>query len=96
MLVFFTNKHLDNKQYNKSKNYLDLSLKDMYSREHAEFITVTCLEWKHLLKEERFKDIIIDSLSFLSKVLFTPCVFYLDHCVKCQPEIPRRQTKIIH
>ncbi len=39
----------------------------MYVKEHAEFITVTCLEWKHILKEERFKNIIITSLSFLSK-----------------------------
>ena len=39
----------------------------MYAKEHAEFITVTCLEWKHILKEERFKNIIITSLSFLSK-----------------------------
>ncbi len=38
----------------------------MYAKEHAEFITVTCLEWKHILKEDRFKDIITASLSFLS------------------------------
>jgi putative transposase len=31
-----------------------------------EFVTVTCLEWKRVLKEDRFKDIIISSLSFLS------------------------------
>ncbi len=39
----------------------------MYAKEHAEFITVTCLKWKQILKEDRFKDIIISSLSFLSK-----------------------------
>ena len=39
----------------------------MYAKKYAEFITVTCLKWKHILKEDRFKDIIIDSLSFLSK-----------------------------
>ena len=39
----------------------------MYAKEYAEFITVTCLKWKHVLKEDRFKDIIIDSLRFLSK-----------------------------
>ena len=49
----------------------------MHAKEHAEFTTVTCLEWKHILKEDRFKDIIIDSLSFLSKVPFTPYAFYL-------------------
>ncbi len=40
----------------------------MYSKQHPEFITVTCLEWKHVLKDDRFKDIVIDSLSFLTKV----------------------------
>ncbi len=39
----------------------------MYAKKHAEFITITCLEWKHILKEDRFKDIIIDSLSFLCR-----------------------------
>ena len=39
----------------------------MYAREHAEFITITCLKWNHILKDDRFKDIIIDSLSFLGK-----------------------------
>ena len=29
---------------------------------HAQFITATILEWKHLLKEDSFKDIIINSL----------------------------------
>ncbi len=39
----------------------------MIAKEHAEFITVTCLERVHILKEDRFKDIVIDSLRFLSK-----------------------------
>jgi len=38
-----------------------------YSKEYAEFITVTCLEWKPLLHNDRFKDIVTDSLSFLVK-----------------------------
>jgi len=59
--VFFTNKQLG-----LAKN-LGLSLKDMHIKEHAEFITVTCLERKHILNEDRFKDIIIDSLSFLGR-----------------------------
>ncbi len=37
------------------------------AKEHAEFLTITCLEWTHILKEDRFKDIVIDSLRFLSK-----------------------------
>lgn len=38
-----------------------------YSKQPAEFLTVTCLEWKHILKEDRFKDIIIESLTFLTE-----------------------------
>ena len=34
---------------------------------HPQFFTATILEWKHLLKEDDFKDIIIDSLQFLKK-----------------------------
>lgn len=37
------------------------------AKQYADFITVTCLEWKHVLQEDRFKDIIIDSLHFLSR-----------------------------
>jgi len=39
----------------------------MIGKEHSEFLTVTCLEWKHLLHQYRFKDIIIESLRYLSK-----------------------------
>ena len=34
---------------------------------HAHFFTATILEWKHLLKEDEFKDIIINSLLFLKE-----------------------------
>jgi len=37
------------------------------SKQYADFITVTCLEWIPLLEEDRFKDIIVNSLSFLSE-----------------------------
>ncbi len=39
----------------------------IYSKEYPEFLTVTCLEWKRVLEEDRFKDIVMDSLSFLCK-----------------------------
>jgi putative transposase len=39
----------------------------VYSKDHPEFLTVTCLEWKYLLAEDRFKDIIIESLTYLTK-----------------------------
>lgn len=34
---------------------------------HPQFFTATILEWKYLLKEDEFKDIIIQSLQFLHK-----------------------------
>ena len=37
----------------------------MYSKEHAEFLTVTCLNWHPLLEKERDKEIIIGSLRYL-------------------------------
>jgi len=39
----------------------------IYSKEHSEFLTVTCLEWKHILKEDTHKEIVVESLRFLSK-----------------------------
>ena len=32
---------------------------------HAQFFTATILEWKHLLKQDRYKDILIESLRYL-------------------------------
>ena len=40
---------------------------DSQAKQYADFTTVTYLEWKHVLQEDRFKDIIVDSLSFLSE-----------------------------
>ena len=34
---------------------------------HPQFITATILEWKHLLTDDAFKNIVIDSLHFLHK-----------------------------
>jgi putative transposase len=39
----------------------------VYSKHYPDFITITCLNWIPLLREDRFKDIIIESLSFLSR-----------------------------
>ncbi|HEY3404703.1 MAG TPA: transposase [Ohtaekwangia sp.] len=38
------------------------------SKQYAEFITVTCHNWQHVLADNQVKDIIISSLSYLSKV----------------------------
>lgn len=37
------------------------------ARKHPEFLTVTCLEWKHLLAGDHMKQLIVDSLAFLSR-----------------------------
>lgn len=37
----------------------------VYSEEWAQFYTATILNWQHLLKEDKYKDIIIESLQFL-------------------------------
>jgi REP element-mobilizing transposase RayT len=34
---------------------------------HTQFFTSTIFNWKHLLKEDEYKQIIIDSLLFLKK-----------------------------
>jgi len=34
--------------------------------EEIQFFTATILEWKHLLKPDKYKDIIVESLKFLS------------------------------
>ncbi|SHH14059.1 REP element-mobilizing transposase RayT [Chryseolinea serpens] len=38
----------------------------VHAKTHPEFVTITCLKWKPVLADDRFKDIIISSLSFLS------------------------------
>jgi putative transposase len=39
----------------------------MFSTEYPEFITVTCLEWRPILEQDREKDIIVESMRFLVK-----------------------------
>jgi putative transposase len=39
----------------------------IFSKEYPEFLTVTCLEWKPLLKDDKYKDIITSSIAFLYK-----------------------------
>jgi REP element-mobilizing transposase RayT len=39
----------------------------MVSKNHPEFITVTCLNWKPLLSEKVHKEIVIESLRFMVK-----------------------------
>lgn len=39
----------------------------MNFKHHAQFFTATILEWKHLLKNDVYKDIIIDSLKYIVK-----------------------------
>jgi putative transposase len=42
-------------------------LKVNFPIEHPQFITITVLEWKHLLQPDKYKTLILDSLSFLVK-----------------------------
>ena len=37
------------------------------STEYPQFFTATCLEWKNLLKLNKYKDIFVESLRFLVK-----------------------------
>lgn len=37
----------------------------MFPKDHPEFLTVTCLDWKYLLTTDYRKDIIVNSLRFL-------------------------------
>jgi REP element-mobilizing transposase RayT len=37
------------------------------SKEYAEFLTVTCLEWKLILQDDKLKEIIAHSLSYLTQ-----------------------------
>ena len=42
-------------------------MKQQYSQEWPQFFTATIQEWKHLLKEDKYKNIIVDTLKFLVK-----------------------------
>ncbi len=60
----FTNKY----RYVRIKDIFQFSyMADINFDYHPQFFTATILEWKHLLKEDEFKDIIIKSLQFLVK-----------------------------
>lgn len=38
----------------------------IHAKEHAEFVTITCLDWKPILEDDRIKNIIIESLTYLT------------------------------
>ncbi len=40
-------------------------MKQLYAQEWPQFFTATIQEWKHLLKEDKYKNVIVDSLKFL-------------------------------
>ncbi len=39
----------------------------LFSEFYPDYFTATILEWKHLLKADKYKDIVISSLEFLVK-----------------------------
>lgn len=40
-------------------------MKELYPEDWPQFYTATIQGWKHLLKEEKFKKLIVDALQFL-------------------------------
>jgi len=42
-------------------------MKQQYAQEWPRFFTATIQNWKHLLKDDKYKNIIVDSLKFLVK-----------------------------
>ncbi len=40
-------------------------MKQQYAQEWPQFFTATIQEWKHLLKEDKYKNIIVETLKFL-------------------------------
>ena len=40
-------------------------MQQQYAQEWQQFFTATIQEWKHLLKEDQYKNVIVDSLRFL-------------------------------
>jgi hypothetical protein len=47
---------------------LNIKIRPMHqAKYHPYFFTATCLGWKHLLADDGMKEIIIDSLRFLSR-----------------------------
>ena len=38
-----------------------------YAEYYVQFFTATILEWKHLLKQDQYKDIIVESLRYFVK-----------------------------
>ena len=61
LLVFFTNKLLLTKSINKTVQLNKFN----HIEECPQFYTATILEWKKLLKPEKYKMIIIESLQYL-------------------------------
>jgi len=39
-----------------------------HAQQHATFTTITCLEWRHVLSDDRVKEIITQSLAYLTAV----------------------------
>ena len=42
-------------------------MKQEYAQEWPQFFTATIQKWKHLLKEDKYKNVIVDALRFLVK-----------------------------
>lgn len=51
----------------QTKNVYISKMNTTYAEEWPQFYTATILHWQHLLKDDKCKDIIIESLQFLTK-----------------------------
>jgi hypothetical protein len=51
----------------KVKLYISSSSMAVFITEYPQFLTATNLEWKKLLQQDKYKDIIVRSMRFLAK-----------------------------
>jgi hypothetical protein len=49
------------------KNRIFKSMKNVYPTEWPQFYTATILNWQHVLEDDKYKDIIVESLQFCVK-----------------------------
>ena len=55
-----------NVRWHQQQQYFKLNTKVKEQLSHPQFFTATILEWKHLLKPYKYKELIIESLRFLT------------------------------
>jgi len=73
----------------KQKRFYFHQMNQQYAQEWPQFFTATIQQWKHLLADEKYKKIILDSLKFLvaeEKVTINGFVIMSNHLhISCLP-----------